>query len=369
MTRAVVAIGSNIDPAQHLVEAVRRLRGESEISVLALSDTYRSPAVDRPEQNHYLNAAALVETDLAPTELRSILRSIEAEMGRVRSDDRWAAREIDLDLVLFEGFAGDVEGSPVPDPALTRYPHVALPVADVAEDWEVEPGHTVGHAAGALDREGVERIMGKEIANRGNGSRYAPETRMEAEPDEVYDPQMEANVRAQLEYLGEDPTREGLLRTPLRVAKAMDFLTSGYTQSLDEIVNNALFEADADEMVLVKDIEFYSLCEHHMLPFFGKAAVAYLPDGKVIGVSKIARIVDLFARRLQIQERLTNQIADAIEDVLEPHGVAVVMDGAHFCMMMRGVQKQGSSMVTSAMRGGFKHNDSTRAEFMDLIQT
>jgi GTP cyclohydrolase I len=134
------------------------------------------------------------------------------------------------------------------------------------------------------------------------------------------------------------------------------------------VVNNAIFESDADEMVLVKDVEFYSLCEHHLLPFFGKAHVAYMPNKKIIGLSKIARIIDLFGRRLQVQERLTNQIADAIEQVLHPHGVAVVMEGSHFCMLMRGVQKQGSSMVTSAMRGGFRQNPSSRAEFLELIK-
>ncbi|OFW65412.1 MAG: GTP cyclohydrolase I FolE [Actinobacteria bacterium RBG_16_68_21] len=197
---------------------------------------------------------------------------------------------------------------------------------------------------------------------------YASERGMEAAVDEVYDPELEANVREMIVQLGEDPEREGMVRTPLRVAKAMDFLTSGYTTSLDEIVNNAIFESDADEMVLVKDVEFYSLCEHHMLPFFGKAHVAYMPDKRIIGLSKIARIVDLYSRRFQVQERLTNQVADAIEQVLDPHGVAVVMEASHFCMMMRGVQKQGSSMITSAMRGGFRSNPSSRAEFMNLIR-
>ncbi|WKZ83779.1 MAG: GTP cyclohydrolase I FolE [Acidimicrobiia bacterium] len=191
---------------------------------------------------------------------------------------------------------------------------------------------------------------------------------MEATSNEVYDPEMEEIVGRMLIQLGEDPEREGLVRTPLRVAKAMDFLTSGYVGSLEEVVNNAIFESDSDEMVLVKDVEFYSLCEHHMLPFFGRAHVAYMPNKRIIGLSKIARIVDLFARRLQVQERLTNQVADAIEEVLDPHGVAVVMEGSHFCMMMRGVQKQGSSMVTSAMRGGFKTNPLSRSEFMGLIK-
>ncbi|MDJ0961565.1 MAG: GTP cyclohydrolase I FolE [Acidimicrobiia bacterium] len=187
---------------------------------------------------------------------------------------------------------------------------------------------------------------------------------------EVYAPHFEALVRQQLEEIGEDPTREGLVRTPLRVAKAMDFLTSGYTTTLEEVVNNAVFDAEgAEEMVLVKDIEFYSMCEHHMLPFFGKAAVAYLPSEKIIGLSKIARITDVFARRLQVQERLTNQVADALMDILEPHGAAVVIEGKHLCMMMRGVQKQDSSMITSSMRGTFKSDARTRNEFLDLVRS
>ena len=198
---------------------------------------------------------------------------------------------------------------------------------------------------------------------------YATEQGMEAAADEVYDPAIEATVREMLLQLGEDPNREGLMRTPLRVAKAMSFLTSGYLGSLGEVVNNAIFETDTDDMIVVKDVEFYSLCEHHMLPFFGKAHVAYLPNKRIIGLSKIARIVDLYARRFQVQERLTNQVADGIQSALSPHGVAVVMEGSHFCMMMRGVQKQGSSMVTSAMRGGFRTNASTRGEFMELIRS
>lgn len=186
--------------------------------------------------------------------------------------------------------------------------------------------------------------------------------------DESYDPEFEALISTMLERLGEDPNREGLLRTPLRVAKAMDFLTSGYATSLDDVINNALFEDPCEEMVIVKDIEFYSLCEHHMLPFFGKAHIGYIPNGKIIGLSKLARVTDVFARRLQVQERLTNQIADALIDVLEPLGVAVVTEASHFCMMMRGVQKQSSSTIASAMRGNFRRDARTRQEFMDLIR-
>ena len=170
-----------------------------------------------------------------------------------------------------------------------------------------------------------------------------------------------------IEELDENPTRDGLKNTPERAAKAMQFLCRGYEQSLDELVNNALFESDNDEMVIVKDIELYSLCEHHMLPFIGKAHVAYIPTGKVIGLSKIARIVDMFARRLQIQENLTRQIAEAIQAVTNAEGVAVVIEAKHMCMMMRGVEKQNSTMYSSVMLGAFRESGNTRQEFLQLI--
>ena len=167
--------------------------------------------------------------------------------------------------------------------------------------------------------------------------------------------------------LGENPDREGLLDTPKRAAKAMQYLCHGYDQSLDDVVNGALFASDNDEMVIVKDIELYSLCEHHLLPFIGKAHVAYMPTGKVLGLSKIARIVDMFARRLQIQENLTRQIADAIEQVTQAAGVAVVIEAQHMCMMMRGVEKQNSTMNTSVMLGALRDSSTTRMEFLQLI--
>jgi GTP cyclohydrolase I len=184
---------------------------------------------------------------------------------------------------------------------------------------------------------------------------------------EVYDARKERLIHQVLTEIGEDPERQGLKRTPLRVAKALDFLTSGYDLSAEEIIKAALFEEDVREMVIVRDIEFYSLCEHHMLPFFGHAHVGYLPNGKVVGLSKIARVVDVFARRLQVQERLTTQIADALMEHLGAHGVAVVTEASHTCMMMRGVQKQNSTTISSAMRGTFKSDARTRAEFMGFL--
>jgi len=170
-----------------------------------------------------------------------------------------------------------------------------------------------------------------------------------------------------LTNLGEDIKRDGLLKTPNRAAKAMEFLTKGYDEKLDDIVNNAVFDSDNDQMVIVKDIEMYSLCEHHLLPFVGKAHIAYLPQGKVIGLSKLARITDMYARRLQIQENLTKQIAEAVQEVTGARGVAVVIEAQHFCMMMRGVQKQNSSTISSMMLGTFREDPRTREEFLNLI--
>ena len=170
-----------------------------------------------------------------------------------------------------------------------------------------------------------------------------------------------------LKEIGENPDREGLVRTPSRVAKSWEFFSKGYNQNLEDIINNAIFEEDAKDMVIVRDVEFFSLCEHHLLPFFGKAHVGYIPNGKVIGLSKIPRIIDMFSRRLQVQERLTHQVAEALQDVLNPIGVAVVMEGRHMCMQMRGVEKQNSFASTSAMLGQFRKSSETRSEFLSII--
>src|SRR5438128_8459054 len=178
---------------------------------------------------------------------------------------------------------------------------------------------------------------------------------------------LEEAYRNLLEAIGEDPERQGLRRTPIRAARALEFLTQGYRLNLDEIINDAIFDSEASEIILVKDIELYSLCEHHLLPFIGRAHVAYIPSGKVIGLSKVARIVDVFARRLQIQENLTTQIAESLMNCLEPNGVAVVVEAKHLCMMMRGVEKQNSIMKTSCLLGAFKEDARTRSEFLSLL--
>ena len=170
-----------------------------------------------------------------------------------------------------------------------------------------------------------------------------------------------------IESIGEDKNREGLLKTPMRYAKAWDFFTQGYDAKIDEVINDAIFDEDCNDMVVVRDIEFFSMCEHHMVPFFGRAHVGYIPNGKVIGLSKIPRIVDMFSRRLQVQERLTHQVANTVQETLEPTGVAVVMEGRHMCMQMRGVAKQNSFTTTSAMLGQFRKSNETRAEFLSFI--
>ena len=179
---------------------------------------------------------------------------------------------------------------------------------------------------------------------------------------------LEEITKELLGLIGEDSTRQGLIKTPKRVAESWKFLSQGYHQNLNEIINEAIFDESAKDMIIVKDIEFYSLCEHHLIPFYGKAHVGYIPNGKIIGLSKIPRIIDFYARRLQVQERLTNQIATCIQDLLNPKGVAVVMEGRHFCMLMRGVQKQNSIASTSSMLGAFKDQSTTSNEFLKLVE-
>jgi GTP cyclohydrolase I len=204
--------------------------------------------------------------------------------------------------------------------------------------------------------------MAKEIVGKGRPVKSI------SEPISLTDASTEELLRELLVHLGEDPEREGLVRTPERMAKALSYLTKGYQEHPGELLKGALFTVDYDEMVIVKDVEMFSLCEHHMLPFFGKVHVAYIPKGKVIGLSKIPRLIDAFARRLQVQERLTTQIAECIQDAIHPEGVGVVIEARHLCMMMRGVEKQHSSAVTSSMLGSFREQHQTREEFLALIR-
>jgi GTP cyclohydrolase I len=208
----------------------------------------------------------------------------------------------------------------------------------------------------------LDRMLKRGSASlaKGTGNGHQALALAEASTQEIY-----AEL---LKRIGGDPTRDGLLSTPERMEKSMAFLTQGYLQSADDVLHDALFDVDYDEMVMVKDIEFYSLCEHHLLPFFGKAHIAYVPQGKVVGLSKLPRMVDVFARRLQVQERLTQQIAEAIEEAIHPQGVGVVIEAQHLCMMMRGVEKQSSLTVTSSMRGVFKTQLQTRNEFLSLVR-
>jgi GTP cyclohydrolase I len=364
---AVILAGSNVDRDRCLPEAIRLMRRTRHIKVERVSACFDTVAVgDDPSAPNFYNAAVLISTSLEPEILRAALHGIEDDLGRVRTDDPNEPRTIDLDIVFYSDLAKDFDGWSVPDENALVHKHAAVPIADVVPDWPHPlTGESMTDIAARVTNTSDEASPSR---TKDLSTPYVSRATDFDDVPDMYAPRLEELVRAQLVEIGEDPDREGLQRTPLRVAKAMDFLTSGYTTSLEDVVNNAIFDAEgAEEMVVVRDVEFYSMCEHHMLPFFGKATVAYLPKGKIIGLSKIARIVDVYARRLQVQERLTNQVADALSEILDPHGVGVVMEGKHLCMMMRGVQKQDSNMVTSSMRGTFRSDARTRSEFLALV--
>ena len=365
---AVILAGSNLDKERCLPEAIRRLRRSADIQVRSVSSCFESRSVGGPpDAPDFYNAATLISTRLDPHSLRRVLRTIEDDLGRVRTDDPDEPRTIDLDIVLYGDVVEEYEDWSIPEPGFEEHRHALIPAAQVAPNW-VHPvaGETLSSLAHSIND--AEPEVTPNMAIRLSSPYTTRSIEDFDDVEDVYAPRMEEIVRNQLLEIGEDPDREGLARTPLRVAKAMDFLTSGYTTSVQEVVNDAIFDAEgASEMVVVRDVEYYSMCEHHMLPFFGKATIAYLPKGKIIGLSKVARILDVYARRLQVQERLTNQVADAMEEILDPYGVGVVLEGKHLCMMMRGVQKQESNMATSAMRGTFRSDPRTRSEFLTFI--
>jgi GTP cyclohydrolase I len=371
VTPVLIAVGSNIDRERNLPLAFARLRRHPGIRLTAISPIYESAAAGTTTpQPAYYNAAVRIETDLAPADLKNVLLGIEAALGRVRTTDKFAPRPIDLDIALYGRLILDLNGRHIPDPDILRRPHIAVPLADLAPGWiHPEIGLTLRQIAAEqhFTEKELRQVMDAQFSLATVDSHYA--TDIDAGADEVYDPAFESLVQQMLVRLGEDPEREGLLRTPLRVAKALDFLTSGYHTRLEDVVHDAIFDICCEEMVIVKDIEFYSMCEHHVLPFFGRATVGYIPNGKILGLSKVARLVDMYARRLQVQERLTNQIADAMMEILNPLGAGVVIQASHFCMMMRGVEKQSSTTMTSAMRGTFREDSRTRAEFLTLIRT
>jgi GTP cyclohydrolase I len=231
-------------------------------------------------------------------------------------------------------------------------------------------GTHVAKSEGAVATRPARPARSARIVKAGaRASRTSSQAKLERNGNGTLDrtERLELIVERMLTELGEDPNREGLVRTPHRVAKAMQFLTSGYQEDIQKVLNNAIFKEKYKEMVLVKDIDFFSMCEHHMLPFFGRAHIAYIPNGKIVGLSKIPRIVDVFARRMQVQERLTQQVAETLNDALSPAGVGVVIEARHMCMMMRGVEKQNSVATTSAMIGEFHEDPETRQEFLDLI--
>jgi GTP cyclohydrolase I len=384
MTRVLIALGSNINPEYNMREAVRRL--SLRCRLLAVSPVYETAPVRKADQSNFLNAVVLVETNLTAVELKTqVLQVIEQELGRLRTGDKNAPRTIDLDIALFGEQVLDVGPRHIPDPDISKYPHIAIPLADLApQQRHPETGQTLLEIAQGLPASGLVRrpdvVLWPKTSSKSGKERKMTETlkirpadydafRIDLfdVPEQTCTGEIECAVQDILRAIGEDVDREGLLRTPGRVARMYEELTAGYHVDPVHLINDAIFEVSYDEMVIVRGIDFYSLCEHHLLPFIGQAHVAYIPDGTVIGLSKIPRIVEMFARRLQLQERMTQQIAEFLDETLQPLGVAVVAEALHMCAAMRGVKKANARMVSSAMLGSFKKNPATRNEFFDHI--
>lgn len=396
MNDAYIFIGSNIEREKNYPDAVNRLRALGRI--VEVSPVYDTSAVGVGEDAaRFYNGAVWLETELSPHALRNELRAIERAMGRVRRADKNAPRTIDLDLVLYDEATIDDGELRIPDPHIFERAFMARALAHLNPDYVIPPdGPTLAELACRLRGKAGDMIevpeLGTEIeawvekpfeervpmstnkaaSARGFGEdewgnlmpefetpRPLPEMRVVGSvPDKTAAREAIADaVRTILWNVGEDPTREGLLKTPERVAKAYEELLEGYAIDPVALINDAFFDTEYHDMVVIKDIEFFSMCEHHMLPFFGKAHVAYIPEGQVLGLSKIPRIVEMYARRLQLQEKMTHEIADFIQDLLHPRGVAVIVTGQHMCSMMRGVNKPDAKMVTQVMYGEFQKRE------------
>lgn len=398
MNEAYIFLGSNIEREKNYPEAVKRLRALGHI--VAVSPVYdTAPVGGGQDEARFYNGAVWLNTRLTPHALRNALQDIERDMGRVRTADKYAARTIDLDLVLYgEAIIHDGELQ-IPDPYIFERGFMARALAHVNPEYVIPPdGPTLAELAcrvrgrpgdmteaveitnqiqewivASSDAASFEERVSMSEYNKLNAQGYGendwdaappkletarqlPPMRVATELDAAHQAIADA-VRTILFNVGEDPDREGLLKTPERVARAYDELLAGYTIDPVALVNDAFFDTEYNDMVIVQDIEFYSMCEHHMLPFFGKVHIAYIPEGKVLGLSKLPRIVEMYARRLQLQEKMTHEIADFIEDLLHPRGVAVIVTGQHMCSMMRGVNKPDAKMVTQVMYGAFQERE------------
>jgi GTP cyclohydrolase IA len=418
-----LSLGANVEPEANLKRALELLAELTRL--VAVSSAWQTKPLGMPDQPDFLNAAAVVKTDMGPARLkREVLGRIERRLGRVREGNKSGPRPIDIDIMFFNREILRIGSRPIPHPEVLERAFVAVPLAEVAPDYRhPETGQTLREIAQGFRIDDTEMRLRPDVSRtlgnlRGLSQLNRPRRKTWSSPrggrivgqppvltvktgansrrhqkgvtvnhlnleslhetfeispngnsgnDPARKQAIEAAVEQTLVSIGEDPDREGLRQTPDRVARMYDELTAGYHVDPVKLINDALFEVDYNEMVIVKDVDFYSLCEHHLLPFFGRAHIAYIPKGKVVGLSKIPRIVEMFARRLQVQERMTQQINDFIVEVLDPHGVAVVVEGAHMCSMMRGVKKANATMITSAVSGCFKSDPKTRAEFMEHI--
>jgi GTP cyclohydrolase I len=362
VARAFIGVGANLEPERHLRQAVEQLG--QRVKIVALSRLYRSRPLARPEQPDFLNGVMEIETDHSPTRLKRELREIERALGRQRGEDQHSARSIDLDLLLYDDWLLTSAQLTLPHPEIARRSFVAVPLAELAPD---------------LPLPGTGRPL-REVAQATEPWPLTPSVRLTEEWRRAWrhpgaSPSftavnceaVERIIRELLVEIGEDPNREGLVRTPARVAAALEYLTSGYRTDPKQLINQAIFSQDTNNLIIARDIEIYSLCEQHLLPFFGRCHIGYTSHNRVFGLSKLARLADMHARRLQRQERMTEQIAQVVFESIGALGVGVVIEARHLCLMMRGVEKEHSVVVTSSMLGSFRESAATRAEFLSLI--